>query len=186
MLRSIFEARPPHISFAAAWRPTRVTTPMPSARGEACKYDRGETRLHASLPHTGTPAWHAHWNDRLGSEGPGAAGATRRGSDTTDSRSSVQRERGDMQVSEMLMRANGAKSGVAQEDSSMRVGGTERPQRMDKERRSACACSPKEQNTDTTKVTRRMAGGGRATPKYWRGVSRRSSSRWRARGVTLV
>ena len=32
----------------------------------------------------------------------------------------------------------------------MRVGGTERPQRMDKERRSACACSPKEQNTDTT------------------------------------
>ena len=42
----------------------------------------------------------------------------------------------------------------------MRVGGTERPQRMDKERRSACACSPKEQNTDTTKVTRRMAGGG--------------------------
>ena len=42
----------------------------------------------------------------------------------------------------------------------MRVGGTERPQRMDKERRSACACSPKEQNTDTTKVTRRIAGGG--------------------------
>ena len=68
----------------------------------------------------------------------------------------------------------------------MRVGGTERPQRMDKVRRSACACSPKEQNTDTTKVTRRMAGGGGASPKYWRGVSRRSSSRWRARGVTLV
>ena len=144
---------------------------------KACKYDRGETRLHASLPHTGTPAWHAHWNDRLGSEGPGAAGATRRGSDTTDSRSAAARAR--RHASEMLMRANGAKSGVAQEDSSMRVGGTERPQRMDKERRSACACSPKEQNTDTTKVTRRMAGGGRATygPTRYETTAKMSSSR---------
>ena len=31
------------------------------------------------------------------------------------------------------MRANGAKSGVAQEDSSMRVGGTERPQLLARE-----------------------------------------------------
>ena len=43
----------------------------------------------------------------------------------------------------------------------MRVGGTERPQRMDKVRRSACACSPKEQNTDTTKVTNEAHGGRR-------------------------